>query len=211
MYSHLVAVKVCIKGGAYQGVKLNSAAVNKHWLKSLNTKTVKCGRAVKHHRTFFDNFFQDVINFAFCTFNKTAGAFNIGGQSLADKAAHDERFEKFKGHPAWQTALMEAGFSLAPYGADGSFGPLSQRQTDAFKTAAGLAIDSPVTVCHDDWLGMVRYMAGKVNAAELAAAQDRATAAEKRAQEQAAYALTIKAQYNKLANAALVIRDAIPM
>ena len=38
---------------------------------------------------------------------------------------------------AWQTALIDAGYSLAPYNADGSFGPLTGRQTDAFKAGRG--------------------------------------------------------------------------
>lgn len=82
---------------------------------------------------------------------------------------------------AWQTALIEAGYSLDPYGADGSFGPLSQKQTNAFKTDAGLPLDTPVTVAEDEWLAWGRMMAAKTaaeSAGRIADADARTGAAE---------------------------------
>ena len=82
---------------------------------------------------------------------------------------------------AWQTALIDAGYSLAPYNDDGSFGPLSQRQTDAFKADAGLAIDTPVTAASAEWLAWGRMMIAKTAAessGRIADADARASAAE---------------------------------
>lgn len=82
---------------------------------------------------------------------------------------------------AWQTALIAAGYSLDPYGADGSFGPLTQRVTDAFKADAGLAIDSPVTVDYSDWLGWGQLVAAQARAKaaqQIADADARTQAAE---------------------------------
>jgi len=82
---------------------------------------------------------------------------------------------------AWQTALILAGYSLAPYNADGSFGPLTGRQTDAFKADAGLAIDTPVTVASAEWLAWGRMMAAKASAesaGRIADADARAAKAE---------------------------------
>jgi hypothetical protein len=82
---------------------------------------------------------------------------------------------------AWQNALMLAGYSLAPYNDDGSFGPLSQRQTDAFKADAGLAIDTPVTVAEAEWLAWGHMMIAKTaadSAGRIADADARTQAAE---------------------------------
>ena len=82
---------------------------------------------------------------------------------------------------AWQSALMLAGYSLTPYNDDGSFGPLSQKQTNAFKADAGLPIDTPVTVAEDEWLAWGHMMIAKTaseSAGRIADADARAGAAE---------------------------------
>lgn len=114
-----------------------------------------------------------------------------------------------------QDGLTRLGIKMindgVEYPADGRYGNATSNGVSAFKLlnnlpGGGESFDSAALTV------MLSQLAALDNNADaLAAAQDRATAAEKRAQEQAAYALTIKAQYNKLANAALVIRDAIPM
>ncbi len=45
---------------------------------------------------------------------------------------------------AWQTVLEAAGHSLAPYGADGSFGGLTERKTKLWQETHGLASDGIV-------------------------------------------------------------------
>ena len=100
------------------------------------------------------------------------------GWEEADMIKAGDKGEAVK---AWQTALIDAGYSLAPYNDDGSFGPLSQRQTDAFKADAGLALDTPVTVAEAEWLAWGHMMAGKAQAkaqSQIADADTRAAKAE---------------------------------
>jgi len=68
--------------------------------------------------------------------------------------------EKSENVKLWQRALMDAGFDLAPYGADGSFGPLTRTKTNEFKNAVGLPIDDPATVTLVEWYAMQAYQMG---------------------------------------------------
>jgi peptidoglycan hydrolase-like protein with peptidoglycan-binding domain len=74
-----------------------------------------------------------------------------------DMIKYLERSENVK---LWQLALIDAGFDLAPYGADGSFGPLTRTKTNEFKTAVGLPIDDPATVTLVEWYAMQAYQMG---------------------------------------------------
>lgn len=71
--------------------------------------------------------------------------------------------EKSENVKLWQRALLDAGYDLAPYGADGSFGPLTATVTNKFKTDVGLPIDSPVTVTLVEWYAMQAYQKGNFN------------------------------------------------
>ena len=50
MHGHLVAVEVCVEGGADQGVKLDSAPFDEHRLKRLDAQAVQRRRPVQEHR-----------------------------------------------------------------------------------------------------------------------------------------------------------------
>jgi len=41
MDCHLIAVKVGVKGRAYQGMELDGATIDKYWLKGLDAESVK--------------------------------------------------------------------------------------------------------------------------------------------------------------------------
>ena len=110
MDSHLVAVEVRVKGGANQRMDLNSSAVNQDDFKCLDTEAVQGRSAVEKDGSFFDHFFQNVIDFRFRPFHLTASALDIMGQPLFDQAAHDKWFEQFQCHPARQTALVQLKF-----------------------------------------------------------------------------------------------------
>lgn len=69
--------------------------------------------------------------------------------------------EKSENVKLWQRALMDAGFDLAPYGADGSFGPLTRTKTNEFKNSVGLPIDDPATVTLVEWYAMQAYQKGQ--------------------------------------------------
>ena len=68
--------------------------------------------------------------------------------------------EKSENVKMWQRALLDAGYDLSPYGADGSFGPLTATVTNKFKTDVGLPIDTPVTVTLVEWYAMQAYQMG---------------------------------------------------
>ena len=77
MHRHLVAVKVCVKRGADQGMKLNGLAFDEDRLKSLNSQPVKGRSTVEHHRILLDHVVQGVphlylfpFNHLFCAFNR---------------------------------------------------------------------------------------------------------------------------------------------
>ena len=69
--------------------------------------------------------------------------------------------EKSENVRLWQRALLDAGFSLGSYGADGSFGPVTRTATNAFKDAVGLPKDDPATVTLVEWYAMQAYQKGR--------------------------------------------------
>ena len=69
--------------------------------------------------------------------------------------------EKSENVKLWQRALLDAGFSLGTYGADGSFGPVTKAATNAFKDAVGLPKDEPPTVTLVEWYALQAYQKGQ--------------------------------------------------
>jgi hypothetical protein len=69
--------------------------------------------------------------------------------------------EKSENVKLWQSALIDAGFDVGSYGADGSFGPDTKRATNAFKDAVGLPEDEPPTVTLVEWYALQAYQKGQ--------------------------------------------------
>ena len=68
--------------------------------------------------------------------------------------------EKSENVTMWQQALLDAGFGLGSYGADGSFGPVTRDATNTFKTEVGLPINTPATVTLVEWYAMQAFQMG---------------------------------------------------
>ena len=68
--------------------------------------------------------------------------------------------EKSENVKLWQQALLDAGFGLGSYGADGSFGPVTRDATNTFKTEVGLPINTPATVTLVEWYAMQAFQMG---------------------------------------------------
>ena len=110
MNSHLVTVKVGVKGRADERVKLDSLAFNQDRLERLNTQTVKCWCAVQQHRVLADNLIEDVPNFLTFLFDPLLGLLQGHRKTLRIQTRVDERLEQFERHLLWQAALMQFQF-----------------------------------------------------------------------------------------------------
>ena len=107
MDSNLIAVKVSVEGRADQRMNLDSFAFDQLWLESLDTETMQRRRAVKQHRTILDYFFKDFPDFRLLTLDNSLGTLDVAGVVVVNQLADDERTVQFKGHRAWQSALMQ--------------------------------------------------------------------------------------------------------
>ena len=107
MNSHLVAVKVRIKGGTYQRMQLDGLAFNQNGLKGLNTQSVQGRSTVQHNRMFFDNFLQHIPYLRLQLFHHFLCIFNIMRRSVGHQLLHNERLEQLNGHLFRQTALID--------------------------------------------------------------------------------------------------------
>jgi hypothetical protein len=71
--------------------------------------------------------------------------------------------EKSENVRLWQRGLIDAGFDLGTWGADGSFGPATLAATNAFKDAVGLPKDDPATVTLVEWYALQAYQKGNAD------------------------------------------------
>ena len=107
MYSHLIAVKICVESGGNQRVKLNGRAFDQQRLKGLNTKAVQGGRAIQHHRAILDDLLQHFPNFGAVALDQAAGTLYICGIIVQHQTGNYEWAEQFQRHALGQTALVE--------------------------------------------------------------------------------------------------------
>ena len=95
MDSHLIAVKVGVKGGTHQWVQLNRFAFNQDRLESLNAQAVKGRCTVQQDRVLFDHLFQNVPHSRRASFNFFLSCLDGGGNTQRLQACKDERLEQF--------------------------------------------------------------------------------------------------------------------
>src|SRR5690606_20351340 len=104
---HLVTVEVGVEGRANQRVQLNGLAFDQHRLKSLNTQTVQRGCTVEHDRMFTNDFFKNIPDYRFLTFDQLLRGLDRGRQAHHFKTIENEGLEQFQCHQFGQAALMQ--------------------------------------------------------------------------------------------------------
>ena len=88
--SHLVAVEVGIERRTCQRVQLNSLALDKFGLESLDTQTVQCRSTVEEHGMTFHHVLEDVPDDRFATVDDFLRRFHCLDDAALDKFADDE-------------------------------------------------------------------------------------------------------------------------
>ena len=120
MYSHLVAVEVCVECSTYQGMQLYCTALNQYGLKCLDTQSVECRRTVQEHGVILDDYFQCIPYVVLCTFHALLCGTDIGGLAYVHKSLHYEGLEQLESHFLGQTALIH--LQLGAYHDNGTSG-----------------------------------------------------------------------------------------
>jgi len=87
-------------------MKLDSAAVNQHRLKSLDAEAVESRGAVEQHRAFLDRLFQNFPHLGAVALDEAARAFHIGRIIVCHQLGDHKRPIQLKRHVLRQTALV---------------------------------------------------------------------------------------------------------
>ena len=87
VHGHLVAVEVCVEGGAHERVQLDGLALDEHRLEGLDAQTVQRGGTVQQHRVLGDDLFQHVPHVAGAAVDGALGGFDVGGGTQAPPGA----------------------------------------------------------------------------------------------------------------------------
>ena len=107
MNCHLIAVKISIKGGAYQWMELNGFAFNKDGFKGLYSQPVQGRGPVQQYAVFFDHIIKGVKDLRLFSFDHFFCALDCGNKSLFIQLVIDERLEELQGHFFREPALMQ--------------------------------------------------------------------------------------------------------
>ncbi len=106
MDSHLVAVKVGVKGGAYQRMQLDGTAFGQDRLESLNAQSVQSRCTVQQYRMFLDYLFQNVPHRVGSTLYHALSTLNVSCFTAVYQTLHNEGFEQLQSHFLRQAALI---------------------------------------------------------------------------------------------------------
>ena len=106
MDSHLVTVEVSIESVADERMELQSLALDKHRLESLNAETVKRRSSVEHDRMLLDDLIKDSPYLRRFLLYKHLRPLDVLCDLLLLELAHDERLEELESHLGRNTALM---------------------------------------------------------------------------------------------------------
>ena len=138
MHRHLVAVEVCVEGGADEGVNLDSASIDEHRLEGLDAQAVQCGGAVEEHGAVLDDVVQDVPHFRAGALHNALGGLDVVRQAAGDESVHHERLEQLQGHSLGNAALVQ--LQLRPHDDDGAAGVVYSLSQQVLAEAALLAL-----------------------------------------------------------------------
>ena len=95
MNSHLVAVEVCVEGGARERAQLQGLAVDEHGLERLNAQAVKSRRAIQENRMLLDHLGKDVPDLGMLLLHHLLRGLDGGDVSALLQLGADERLEEF--------------------------------------------------------------------------------------------------------------------
>ena len=107
VHGHLVAVEICVEGGAHQRVNVDGLAFHQHRLEGLDAQAVQRGRAVEQHRPVADDFFQHFPHFRALALDEAPRALDVVGVSVSHEFGDDKRPVQLEGHHLRQPALVE--------------------------------------------------------------------------------------------------------
>ena len=106
MDSHLVSIEIGIEGCTYEWVKLYSLTTYKHWLKCLDSKSVKCRGTVKHNRMLLDDILKNVPNLWLKLLYHLLCLLDIVCLTCSCKLLHNKWLEQLDSHLLRETALV---------------------------------------------------------------------------------------------------------
>ena len=136
MDSHLVTVKVGVKGSTHQWMQLNRLTFNQGRFKSLNTQAVQGWCTVQQHRMLTNDFFENIPNLWHFLFNQFLGRLDGRSHSQHFQLVEDKGLEQLQGHFLRQTALMQTqGWANGNHGTTGVVNAFTQQvltETTAF-------------------------------------------------------------------------------
>src|SRR4030042_6222665 len=98
MDRHLVAIKVGIKGGTYQRVKLDGLSLDKDGFKGLYPQSVQSRRPVQKDTVFFDNLIKGIKDSGVFSLHHLLCTLDRRDEALYIQLVVNERLEEFQGH-----------------------------------------------------------------------------------------------------------------
>jgi hypothetical protein len=89
VHGHLISVKVSVKRGTSEWMKLDRFTLNESRTKGLDTQTMQSWRTIQKYTSCFGKFFENIPNFIMITFNNTTGTayivFGVGNYGKRPK------------------------------------------------------------------------------------------------------------------------------
>ena len=107
MHSHLVTIKVCIKRGTHQGMKLDSLTLYKDGLECLDTESVKCRCTVKHNGVLLDHILEHIPHAGLQTLYHLLCCTDVVCGAVCHQFLHNEGLEQLDSHFLGETALID--------------------------------------------------------------------------------------------------------
>ena len=107
MHSHLVTIKVSVKGCTCEWVKLQRFALDELGLESLNAQTVKRWSTVQQHRVSFHDILENVPHHRLFRIHNLLGALHCLNHTSFNHLADDEWLVELGCHVLWHSALVK--------------------------------------------------------------------------------------------------------
>ena len=107
VHSHLVTIKVSVKGCTCEWVKLQRFALDELRLESLNAQTVKRRSTVEQHRVSFHDILENVPHHGLLRIHNLLGALHCLHNTTFNHLTDDEWLVELGCHVLWHSALVK--------------------------------------------------------------------------------------------------------